>query len=174
MRSSFAECFEYFIGVLFDIYFAEYLRDPALLVDQKCRPLNAHILFPVHRFFHPDAIFLDYVLFCIGQKVERKIVFRSKFLVLLLAVGRNTEQLDFLLVEDVVRVTERTGLERSARRVVFRVEKQHNTLALKIRKLHRISVLIIAFEVRCFIAFFEHRFTKIVILRIVANAEART
>ena len=139
-----------------DINFVEYLRDLAFLVDQECRPLNAHILFPVHGFFLPDAVFLHDVFFGVGEQIEGQIVFRPKFLMRFFAVGRYAEQLDFLFVEDVVRITERANLERSAGSVVFRVEKQHDTLPLEIRKLHRVSVLIFAFEIRCLIAFFEH------------------
>jgi hypothetical protein len=102
------------------------------------------------------------VLFGIRQQVERQVVFGAEFLMRFFAVGRYAEQLDFLFVEDVVRVTERTSLERSARRVVFRIEKQHNAPALEIRKLHRIPILVLAFEIGCFIAFFEHTFGKLI------------
>ena len=142
--------------MLFDINFVEDLHDRAFFVDQEGGPLDPHVLFAVHRFFNPDTVFLHNFFFGISQQIERKVVFRSKLLMGSFAVGRNAEQLDFLLVESVVRVTERTSLERSARRVVFRVEKQHNALALKIRKLYGISVLIFAFEIGCLIAFFEH------------------
>ena len=157
--------------MFFDVHLIEDLHDLAFSVDQKRRSLDAHVLFTVHRFFHPDAVFLHDVLFSVGQKVESKVVFRPEFLMRLFAVGGNAEQLDILFVEDVVRVTERTNLERSARRVVFRVEKQHDTPALKIGKLYRISILVLAFEMGCLIAFFEHSFRKIDIVWIVAKSE---
>ena len=147
--------------MFFDVHLIEDLHDLAFSVDQKRRSLDAHVLFTVHRFFHPDAVFLHDVLFSVGQKVESKVVFRPEFLMRLFTVGGNAEQLDVLFIEDVVRVTERAGLERSARRVVFRVEKQHNALAFEIRKLYGISILVLAFEIRCLIAFFEHKPPKV-------------
>ena len=157
-----------------DVHFVEDLRDLAFFVDQERGALDAHVLFTVHRLLFPNAVFLHDVLFRIGKQVEGKIVFRPEFLMRLFTVGGNAEQLYILFVEGVVRVPERACFERSARCVVFRIEKQHNSLAFEVRKLYRIPVLIFGRKCGCLIAFFEHRFTKIDILGIVTNAEART
>ncbi len=61
----------------------------------------------------------------------------------LFIVYRNAEQLDVLLFEFVVRITERTCFLRSARCVVFRVEEKHDALSFEIGQLYRIAVLVL-------------------------------
>ena len=61
----------------------------------------------------------------------------------LFVVGRNADHLDILFVESAARITERTCFERSARRVVFRVEPEHDALAAEILEANRISVLVL-------------------------------
>ena len=75
----------------------------------------------------------------------------------LFIVDGNTEQLNVLFFEFVVRITERTCFLRSARCVVFRIEEQNNPLAFEVGKLDRITILILRTETRCLIAFFEHK-----------------
>ena len=75
----------------------------------------------------------------------------------LFIVDGNTEQLNILFLEFVVRITERTCFLRSARCIVFRIEEQHDALPLKIGKLDWVAVLIFRVKVRCLVAFFEHK-----------------
>jgi len=75
----------------------------------------------------------------------------------LFVINRNAKQLDIFLFEFVVRITERTCFLRSARCVVFRIEEKNDTLTFEIGKLNGIAVLILRFEIRRLIAFFEHK-----------------
>ena len=49
-----------------------------------------------------------------------------------LVIDRNTQELDILLLEFVVRITERACFLRSARCVVFWIKEQNNALALEV------------------------------------------
>ncbi len=49
-----------------------------------------------------------------------------------LIIDRDAKQLDILFFKFVVRITERTCFLRSARCVVFRIEKENDTLSFEI------------------------------------------
>ncbi len=75
----------------------------------------------------------------------------------LLIVDRYAKKLDILFLEFVVRITERTCFLGSARSIVFRIEEKHDALSFEIGELDGLAILILRFEVRCFVAFFEHK-----------------
>jgi len=118
--------------MLFNINLVEDLHDRAVLIDQESLPVNARVLLAVHRFFDPDTVFLHDFLVGVGDQVELKSIFRSKLLMGLLAVGRNSQKLYILFFKCVVRITERACFLGSARGVVFGVEKQHGALSSEI------------------------------------------
>lgn len=74
----------------------------------------------------------------------------------LLIVHRNAQDLNILIKEFVVRITERARFFRSARCVVFRVKKQDDPFAPKILEIYRIAVLIAGVKFGSLIAFLEH------------------
>ena len=129
--------------MLFDIYLIKDLRDLSLFVDQERCAVYTHILLSVHAFLGPHAILFDYILVRIRNQVEVQSVLRAKLLMGLFVIDGNAEELYIVLVEFVVRITERTCFERSARGVVFRIEEQNNTLALKVGKLYGFAILIL-------------------------------
>lgn len=79
-----------------DIYFIKDLRDLTFSVDQEGLAISAHILFPVHALFTPYAVIIYDLLIGVGEQVKRKLIFRDKFLVRFLAIGRNTQHADAL------------------------------------------------------------------------------
>ena len=124
----FTKGFEHLVGMTLDIYLVEDLRDLAFFIDQERRPINAHVLFPVHGFLGPDSVGLNDFLLCVSDQVELEAILRTKLLMCFLTVDRNAQQLDLLLIEFVVRITERACFERSARCVVFRVKEKNDAL----------------------------------------------
>ena len=96
----------------------------------------------------------------IGDKVKLKAVLRSEFLMRLLVIDRNAEQLNVLFIKFVVRIPERARFLGSARGVVFWVKEQHDALAFQVRELDRVAVVVSGRKVRCLIAFFEHKRLK--------------
>ena len=138
----FTKCLEHFIGVLIDIYLIKNFGYSSILVDKKSLPGYAHILFPVHGFLAPHSVFFDYFMVGVGNKVELQIVFRAKLLMSLLVIDGDAKQLDILLFEFVVRITERACFLRSARSVVFRIEEQHYALAFEVGESHGLAILI--------------------------------
>ncbi len=115
-----------------DINLVKDLRDLSAFIDQKRRALYAHILFAVHAFFDPNAVFLHNDFIGVGDERKRQIVFRDKLLMRLFAVGRNADHLNILFIKFVARIPERTCFLRSARRVIFRIEEQNQAFAIKI------------------------------------------
>ena len=109
--------------MLFDIHLIKYLRDLSILVDQKRRAVYAHVLFAVHAFFGPDAVFLDDIFVRVGDQVELESILRPELLMRLFVIDRDAKELNILLIEFVVRITERACFLGSARGVVFRIEE---------------------------------------------------
>ena len=120
---------------MFNINLIKDLRDLSILVDEKRLPVDSHVLLPIHALLDPYAVLLDNILLSIGDKIEFQSVLGAEFLMLLFVVGRDAKELDVLRIEFVVRITERASLECSARRVVFGVEEQDDTLSLEVREL---------------------------------------
>ena len=143
--------------MLLDIYLIEYLSDFSILVDKERLPGRSHVLLPVHAFFAPNAILLNDRLVGIRKQVELKSVLRSEFLVSLLVVDGDAQQLDVLIFKFVVRITERACFLRSTRCVVFRIEEKYYALAFEVGQFNGIAVLILRFEIRSFVTFFEHK-----------------
>lgn len=75
----------------------------------------------------------------------------------LFVVDGNPKKLDILFLEFVVRITERACFLGSARCVVFRVKEQNDPLTLEIGQRNGIAVMVLRFEVRCLVSFFEHK-----------------
>jgi hypothetical protein len=160
------ECLEYFISVLINIHLIKNFRDLSILVDQKSLPGDAHVLFSIHALLTPNAVSLNHFVVGVGNQIELESVFGTKLLVCFLVVDGNAKELDILLLEFVVRITERTCFFRSARCVVFRIKEKYDTLAFEIGELYRIAVLVLRIEIRCLIAFFEHKPPGNVIFRL--------
>lgn len=118
--------------MFFDIDLVEDLDYPALLVDEECLAVGAHIFLAVHRFLDPYAVFLDHLLVRIGDQRIWQVEFGDELLVRLLVIDRDADDLNILLVKLVARIPERTRFERSARRVVLRIEPENDTFAGKI------------------------------------------
>ena len=109
--------------MLFDIHLIKYLRDLSILVDQKRGAVYAHVFLAVHTLLRPDAVFLDDIFVRVGDQVELESVLRPEFLMRLFVIDRDAKELDILLIEFVVRITERACFLGSARGVVFRIEE---------------------------------------------------
>ncbi len=134
--------------------------DLAVAIDQERGSVDAHVFLAVHAFFRPDTILLDHVLFGVGNELVRQVELGDKLLVRLLAIGRNSENHNVLVVKFVARITERTRFLGSARCVVFGIKPKHDTFAAVIRELDRITILIAGLEFRCLVANFYHIFAK--------------
>lgn len=142
------------------IYFVKNFDDLTLFIDQKSLAGGAHVLFAVHRFLDPNAVFLDDGFFGVGDQSVRQFEFRNEFLMRLLAIDRNADNLDILLVKLIARIPERTCLLRSARRRVFGIEPKHDTFAFEILEAHGIAVLVVGSKIRSLIAFFQHNYPQ--------------
>ena len=143
--------------MLFDIHLIKNLCDLSILVDQKRLPVGAHVLLSVHALLDPDPVFIDDLLVVVSDKIELQSVLRSEFLMRLYVIDRDAKELDIVLIEFVVRITERACFLGSARGVVFRIKEQDDTLSLEVGELYRIAVLVFRFEVRRFVTCFEHK-----------------
>lgn len=80
--------------MIWDADFAPGLCHATLAVDQKCRPLDTHVLAPIHRFFDPDAIFFYDLALFVRTKTNAKFVLGAELLMAFDAVGRNADDGD--------------------------------------------------------------------------------
>lgn len=78
----------------------------------------------------------------IRQQREGQIKFRNKLLMRSLSIRTDADDFDVALLCFGMRVAEPARFFRSARRIVFRIEKQHDFFALEIRELHRLAARI--------------------------------
>jgi hypothetical protein len=84
--------FHHLVGVLCDVDFVKNVLDLSLFVDQKSLARNAHVAFTHKLFRTVNAVKIADGMIGVGDQGHRQIVFRFKFLVLFLRVGRNAQR----------------------------------------------------------------------------------
>lgn len=62
----------------FDLYLIPCGKDLPSRIDDKCAPLDTHILTAVQFFLDPDAECADYGLFRVGKKRDGQLLFLDK------------------------------------------------------------------------------------------------
>src|SRR5581483_1417143 len=105
--------------------------DLSSLVDDKRRPLDAHILPAVHRLFLPDAVGGNDRLVRVGDEWERKFEFRPEFLVTLFRIGTDAEHDSVPAFNPCEMISKIAGLFRAAGRIVFRIKIENNFFTTK-------------------------------------------
>jgi hypothetical protein len=131
------------------------LRDASLFVDDVCDPPRVLVLGRVGRAIRQTDLVVG-----IAEEWEVELLFLRKFLVGFDAVEAGAEDLDVLLGVIAGEVSEPETLGRSARCVGLRKEPQHHFLPAKVFELYATAEMIGCFEVRSWIADFQHRWTS--------------
>ena len=142
------------LSMRFRLYLFPNLLDDALVVDQKGRPRNTHVLFPVHGLLDPDADRLAECLVLVRQEreIQRELV--GEFGVALDAVWADTKDLNPF--EFRQRVAELTGLNGAATGIVLGIEIDHEHLTGEALQGVNLSRLIGERKLRESLAFGKH------------------
>ena len=126
----------------FDLFRPEDARYPAVGADEECSAERAHILAAIHRFLAPYAHLFLKAMVGVGDEGEWEVVGRDELLVGGFGVAADSDDSVTFGGERADIVAQRAGLGRAARRVVFRVEIEHEVLSGEIRQLHLVAVLV--------------------------------
>src|SRR5947209_10235866 len=152
-----AEGFQYFVGVLFDVDLVEDFFDFALLVNEKGLAADAHVLLAHELLLAVDAVRFGHRVVCVCEEREGEFVLVCELTVRALVIERDAEDFYPAPPELRERVAETASLLRAPRRVVLRVEVEHDLLPTQIRQLHLIAFRVARLEVGRGIALFNHR-----------------
>src|ERR1051325_4295910 len=118
--------------------------------------MHAHICSSHELLLSPNAVSLRDRAIGVGQKSERKFIFRFKLFMGRFAVWRNTEHSDTLLLEYGKSIAKRAGLFGATGRVVFRIKIEHDLLPTKVFQADSFTIGIFGFECRCSGTLFNH------------------
>lgn len=116
--------------------------DDAILIYDKRVAGDAHVFFPIHRFFHPAAVSLDRFLFWVAEQREREIIFLRESLVLLDAICADAKHSRTGFFNLFPGVSQAARLRRTAGRVVFRVEIEDDVFPSVVSKRMLLAVLV--------------------------------
>src|SRR5437588_1076318 len=148
---------QHFVGVLFDVYFVEDLLDFAPLVNEEGLAADAHVLLARELLLAVDAVGICHRMVGVCEEREGEFVLVCELTVRALVVERDAEDFYPAPPELSERVAETASLLRASRRVVLRVEVEHDLLPTQIRQLHLIAFRVARLEVGRGIALFNHR-----------------
>jgi hypothetical protein len=139
-----------------DFDLVKYLRNAAFLVDYYCRSLNAQVFHTIQGLLFPDVVSVGELVAFIYEQPVRQLVFLLEFLMGLHAVGTDSHHHCIHFPEPGKSVAKIARFTRSARGVVFRVEKENNVASVQRAQSYRASVIRLKRKVRSDIAFVDH------------------
>jgi hypothetical protein len=139
-----------------DLHFWEDFRDSALLVDNDGCALYSHICDPVELLLLPDAIRLGQLVAFVDKQVVRQRVFLTELLVRFCAVRAYAKNDCIELPEPGKGVAKVARLTRSARGVVFGIEKEDDLPAAERRERNSRAFVCLEVELGCRLANFNH------------------
>lgn len=116
--------------------------DLAVRPDHKRRPVDSDIFPPVHALFFEHVELLGYRFVFIGQKRVWQVVFLFEFFLRGRLVPGNAEDNGACALDFLECVAEPARLQRSTRRIGFRVKKQDHVLAAIVLQGYRLAFFI--------------------------------
>lgn len=146
-----------FLNVSRDLDLRKNSGDASAAVDDYRRTLDAHELEPIHGFLLPDPERIGEAVPLVGKEPIRETVLLLEFAVRLEAVGThpNHHRIDF--PEPGKGVAKIARLLRSAGRVVFGIEEEHDVFAREGLECHDGPIVGVQGKAGCPIAFTDHR-----------------
>ena len=120
-------------GVSIYLHVVPASSDLAVRVDEIRRPRDAHVLAAVARLLLPHAVLLGDLVIGVGKQREVHVVLRGELRLAFLVEDAHAEDRGFALLELRQVVAERAGFGGAARRVVLRIEVQHDRLSRRNR-----------------------------------------
>src|ERR1700754_711536 len=133
----------------------EYLTDHPFLIDNKGRSMQPHILAAIKLFLSPYAVFVDDNMFRIGDKRKGQIKFCFKLFMALLIIGTDPDDGKSLLFEQRDIIPEITGLDRTCRCIVLRIEIEHQLFSFVVGKRDLLSIGILPGKSRGLVSFLQ-------------------
>src|SRR5687768_8820820 len=118
--------------------------------------MDAHICSSHKLFLSPNSVSLGDRAIRIGQKSERKFIFRLELFMGCFAVWRNTQYSDSSFFELRKSVAKRAGFFGAAGGVVFGIKIKYYLLTAKFFRTDSFTVGIFGFERRRSSSFFDH------------------
>ena len=114
-----------FVGVVFCIWFFNYLNQGIGLIKDKSHAVDAVVNTPHKLFWTPNTKLLDDGFFGIGDEWKIELVLVYKFEVGSNAIGTNANDIDLCGEQRFLAVSDTTSLGSAARGVVFWVKVDH-------------------------------------------------
>ncbi len=149
-QSGLLEEFKQLAHMRFGFDAAQGMNDFALRINDKCGALNSETLAAVHRFFFEYAIKVADGFFLVGEQRKVEVLLVAERAMALYAVSRDAEHLIAQSLEVGEMVTEPLSFSRAARRIVFRIEIEHDAVAAQGRERNRRTGVALERKVRCF------------------------
>ena len=139
-----------------DLHLAPDLRDLPIGADQESCAFNAHIVAAVHRFFDPDSERFADCSTLVAAQCNVQIIFADEFRMAFDRVLRDADNIRPGL--DEVRSKRRKVLcfPRAAGRIILGIELEHQTSALVIGNLGRVTLNRQVGNIRRIIARLQH------------------
>src|SRR6516225_5924341 len=123
----------------------------SLLIDEKSGPEQSHIISPEQLFFPPDAVAVDNLMIRIGNQRKGQTEFFFKPEVAFFTIRANTQHNKSFFSEHPIIVPQITSLLCTRRRVILRIEIEHNFLPFIIFQGNLPSLLVDAAECGCLV-----------------------
>ena len=134
----------------------EYLGNAAVLVDEKARALDAHVLAAEHALLFPHAVRFGDFMVDVAQQREIQLVLCFELRLLRGRVGRDAEHDGVLPGELFLCVAKLARFQRSARCIGFGKEEKNDVFTADTREVEVVAGIGLQMNGRRGVAGFQH------------------